>query len=51
MGDALDFGAAFRGVAVLRVAVDFCFAFAIARSVETYSKDTGAAPARSGIKA
>jgi hypothetical protein len=35
LGDALGLGVAFRGVAVLRVAVDFFFAFAIARSVET----------------
>jgi len=35
LGDALGFDVAFRGVAVLRVAVDFFVAFAIARSAET----------------
>ena len=34
LGDALGFGMAFRGVTVLRVAIDF-FTIAIARSGET----------------
>ncbi len=37
----MDFGAAVRGVVVLRVAMDFRFSFDIVRSAETYSKDTG----------
>jgi len=51
VGDALDFGANAGGVVVLRVAVDFRFAFVIFGSTETFSKDTGAAPARSDIEA
>jgi len=35
LGDALGFGMAFRGVTVLRVAVDFFIVIAIARSAKT----------------
>lgn len=50
LADALDFGAAFGGVAILSVAVDFRFAFVIACSAEAPCKDTGVASARSGVE-